>query len=157
MRMSDGKTHHLKSRQDHSRESPEQRGKSKQGRPSATEWLVGGIATFLVLAGIGFLAYEAWHGTSSPPLLRVRAERILPQPAGGYVVEIVAENQGGTTARGLVVKGKLLGPGSVQVMETSTTTLSWVPAHADREGGLFFSHDPRQYRLEITPEGYDRP
>ncbi|MDQ4100047.1 MAG: hypothetical protein M3121_06070 [Chloroflexota bacterium] len=127
----------------------------KGSGPSAMEWWVGGIATLLVLSAVGFLAYEAWRGTSLPPMIEVRLGQVLPLPERGYVVEFAAANTGGTTAQGVAIEGTLIDGGTT--VETSGTTLQWVPAHAERQGGLFFQRDPRQHRLELRAKGYERP
>ena len=134
-----------------------QESSQKDRGPSKAEWIVGAIAAVLILGGIGFLVYQAWTRASLPPIVTVETKRILPQKARGYVVEFVARNDGGMTARGLAVEGRLLeGKGGKEV-EKSSTTLTWVPAHAERQGGLFFSHNPSRYWLDIGPVGYERP
>lgn len=134
-----------------------QESSQKDRGPSKAEWIVGAIAALLILGGIGFLTYHAWTRPSLPPVVAVETKRILPQEQGGYVVEFVAKNDGGRTARGLAVEGRLLESKGGKEVEKSSATLTWVPAHAERQGGLFFSHDPRRYRLEIGPVGYERP
>ena len=130
---------------------------SRNQSPSRVQWIVGAMALLLVLGGIGILFYDEWGSPSLPPLVSVRATRIVAQPAGGYVVEFVAANRGGVTARALTVEGRLLDVEAGQEVGKSTATITWVPPRAEREGGLFFSHDPRRYRLEIKPGGYERP
>lgn len=130
---------------------------SRDRPPSAVEWLVGAIASLLVLGGIGILFYDEWGSPSLSPFLAVRPTRIVAQPEGGYVVEFVAANGGSVTARGLTIEGRLLELEGGEEVGKSTATLTWVPPRAERNGGLFFSHDPRRYRLEIKPGGYERP
>lgn len=133
----------------------------QEGGATAAQWVVGCLSTVLVLLGIGFLLWEASKGTARPPIVAVAAVEVNDHPNGGYLVQIVAANSGGTSARSLVVEGRLLapddGPGGAREIEKATTTLSWVPAHAERKGGLFFRHDPTRYRLELSPKGYDQP
>ena len=47
--------------------------------------------------------------------------------------------------------------GRGKVVEKSSTTIQWVPAHAERQGGLFFSRNPLDYELKLRPQGYERP
>ena len=42
-------------------------------------------------------------------------------------------------------------------VETSNTTIEYVPAHSERKGGLFFTSDPRQYVLRLQAKGYEKP
>ncbi|HEY0673818.1 MAG TPA: hypothetical protein VGD27_16185, partial [Longimicrobiales bacterium] len=73
----------------------------------------------------------------------------------GYVVEIAIRNVGETTAADLTIEGELLQ--DTVAVETSTLTIPYVPEQAVREAGLFFRHNPNDYKLEIRPMGYDRP
>jgi uncharacterized protein (TIGR02588 family) len=132
-------------------------GESGQGEktgPTTTQWVVGIGSTLLVLALLAFVVYEAISGTDSPPVVVVRVERVLPVP-GGYVVEVGAYNEGGTTASALQIEGTL--KQDTVTVETSTATIQYVPAETEREAGLFFTKDPLQYKLEVRPLGYDRP
>jgi uncharacterized protein (TIGR02588 family) len=132
-------------------------GKSGQGKnmgPTTTEWVVGIGSTLLVLALLGFVIYTAVSGTDSPPVVAVRVERVFPVP-GGYMVEVAAYNEGGTTAAALTIEGTL--KQDTVTVETSTATISYVPAETEREAGLFFTQDPRRHTLEVRPLGYDRP
>ena len=63
----------------------------------------------------------------------------------GYLVKIWVLNYGGSTATKLTVTGELKDQtGSV---ETSAITFDYVPAHSQREGGLFFTRDPQQFDM----------
>ena len=42
-------------------------------------------------------------------------------------------------------------------IETSDTTLDYLPGRSEREGGLFFSRDPRGFDLRLRPKGYMKP
>ena len=117
-----------------------------------------GIALFglaLVVGAIGFMLYEAAAGDSSPPDVTVRVDSILPT-RNGYLVRFRAINEGGSTAEGLTVEGRLLRNGT-EAVENSNTTIEYVPAHSEREGGLFFTSDPRQYELQLRAKGYEKP
>ena len=46
------------------------------------------------------------------------------------------------------------GAGSV---ETSDTTIEYVPPHSERKGGLFFTSDPRQHELRLRAKGFEQP
>ena len=73
----------------------------------------------------------------------------------GYLVKFRAVNNGGSTVEGLTIEGTLRN-GS-ETVETSDTVLEWVPAHSEREGGLFFTSDPRQHQLQLRAKGYENP
>jgi uncharacterized protein (TIGR02588 family) len=131
-------------------------GKEQQKLKDAPFWMWG-IALFglaLVLGSIVFMLYEATAGDSSPPDVSVRVDSILPT-RHGFLVEIRVVNEGGSTAEGLTVEGELRN-GSESV-EISNTTIEYVPSHSEREGGLFFTVDPRQYELQLRAQGYEKP
>jgi uncharacterized protein (TIGR02588 family) len=117
-------------------------------------WGIGTLGLLFVLGSIGFLLYEAAAGDSSPPDVSVIVEAITPT-GNGFLVEVRVMNDGGTTAAGLTVEGELRD--GAQVLETSDTTIEYVPSHSERQGGLFFTLDPRQYDLQLRALGYEMP
>jgi uncharacterized protein (TIGR02588 family) len=117
-------------------------------------WGIGMLGLLFVLGSIGFLLYEAAIGDSSPPDVSVVVEEITPT-SNGFLVEFRVMNEGGTTAAGLTVEGELRD--GAQVLETSDTTIEYVPSHSERQGGLFFTVDPRQYDLRLRALGYEMP
>ena len=100
------------------------------------------------------MLYEAAAGDSSPPDITVHVDATL-QIRNGYLVRFRAVNEGGSTAEGVTVEGVLRN--GTDSMETSNTVLEYVPAHSQREGGLFFTSDPRQYQLQLRAKGYENP
>ena len=117
-------------------------------------WGIAVLGLVLVLGSIGFMLYEAAAGDSSPPDIRVHLDATV-QIRNGYLVKFRVVNEGGTTVEGLTVEGVLRNGTAIQ--ETSDTILEWVPAHSEREGGLFFSSDPRQYQMQLRAKGYENP
>ena len=117
-------------------------------------WGIALLGLALVLGSIMFMVYEAAAGDSSPPDVTVRADSILPT-RNGFLVKFRAVNEGGSTAEGLTVEGELRS--GTESLETSDTTVEYVPAHSEREGGLFFTLDPRQYELQLRAKGYEKP
>lgn len=128
-------------------------GEQKQ-QPSRAEWIVGVVCAVVVLAAVGYLFYHALSGPSLPPMVTVRVERVVPMRSG-FLVEIRAVNEGSSTAATLMVEGALMQ--DTTAVEKSNATIDFVPAGTERDGGLFFTKDPRQYRLEVRPTGFDRP
>jgi uncharacterized protein (TIGR02588 family) len=117
-------------------------------------WAIGLLGLLLVAGSIGFALYEAVAGDASPPDVTVKLEGILPVQ-DGYLVEFRAVNEGGTTAAGLTVEGELRD--GAEVVEVSDATIDYVPSHSEREGGLFFTQDPRQYDLQLRAKGFESP
>lgn len=130
-------------------------GKKKgNGGTSQPEWVVAGLSALLVLAAIGFILYQAIASVPAAPSFQVHVDSISASD-DYYLVQFSVTNLGSTTAASLVMKGSLASDtGSV---ETSEITIDYVPGQGSREAGLIFTHDPRQYTLEIRPVGYDLP
>ena len=118
------------------------------------EWLVAYVGLVLVLGSIGFLLYQAIAGDTSPPQVAVRLEAIR-RFEHGYLVQIRAMNHGGSTAANVIIEGVLTHQGSR--VESSQTLLDYVPARSYQKGGLFFTHDPQQYHLQLRATGYIDP
>lgn len=129
-------------------------GDQKQ-QPSRVEWVVGIFCSIVVLTAVGYLFYQALSRPSLPPLIRVHAERVVSMPGGGFLVEVRVANEGSRTASSLMIEGALMQ--DTTAVEKSTATIDFVPAGTARDGGLFFTRDPHQYRLEVRPTGYDLP
>ena len=117
------------------------------------EWVVGALGAFLVAGTIGFLVWHALGRNDAPPDVRITVDRI-EQLRHGYLVGFRAVNQGGSAAAQLLIEGELAGPDGP--VETSEATLDYLPPRSDREGGLFFSRDPRALDLRLRAKGYAR-
>ena len=117
-------------------------------------WGIALLGLALVLGSIAFMLYEAAAGDASPPDVTVRVEAIRPT-RNGFLVEFRAANEGGSTAEGVTVEGELRD--GAESVETSDTTIEYVPSHSEREGGLFFTSDPRRFELRLRAKGYERP
>ena len=131
--------------------------KGQQARISDAPFWMWGIAVLglaLVAASIGFMIYKGASGDGSPADITVQVDATLPT-RNGYLVKFRALNTGGSTVEGLTIEGTLRN-GS-ETLETSDTVLEWVPAHSEREGGLFFTSDPRQHQLQLRAKGYEKP
>ena len=120
------------------------------------EWIVGALGAALVLGTVGFLVYQAVLGQgTSPPDVRLVAEEVV-ELRNGYLVRFRVLNEGRSTAAQLSLEGELTGDGG-EAVETSETTLDYLPGRSEREGGLFFTRDPRAFDLRLRPKGYVKP
>lgn len=120
----------------------------------AAELLVGAAGALLLLTLLGFLVYQDVTEPATPPDISVHVEAIR-QAEAGYLVEVRAENHGGMTAAGLVVRGTLSNAAST--VETSHIRFQYVAPLSVRKGGLYFAHDPSTLALVVHPEGYEEP
>lgn len=118
------------------------------------EWIIASIGLALVVGAVTFMVYQAIKGDSSPPDISLHVKSIS-RIGNGYVVTIRAMNNGGSTAAGLMVEGELRH--ALETVETSGATISYVPPHSERIGGLFFTKDPRQFELHLRAKGYEAP
>ena len=118
--------------------------------------IVTGVIGFILSAGlIGFVGWEAFQRAEAKvPAVTVQAGKIHAAPSG-FVVEFKARNRTAHTAAGVEVEGTLTAAGAKPVI--SSVTLDYVPGHSTRQGGLFFSDDPRSGRLELRAFGYSKP
>ena len=119
------------------------------------EWVAASVGFVLVAAALGLLLYKAVWRDVSPPDVTVRVISIVPMQ-NGYLVQFTAVNQGGSTAEGVIIEGQLR-RGTGSVVETSHTTLDYLPSHSELRGGLFFTQDPRQFDFQVRALGYEVP
>jgi uncharacterized protein (TIGR02588 family) len=70
-------------------------------------------------------------------------------------VPFEVRNIGGTAAAALEIEGELR-EGN-RIVETSSTTIDYVPGHSTAEGGLFYSADPNRFTVDVRPLGYRVP
>lgn len=108
----------------------------------------------LVAAALGILLYKAIWREVSPPEVAVRVISVAPAQ-DGYLVQFEAFNRGGSTAEGVVIEGQLRR--GTDMPEISHTTLDYLPSHSAVRGGLFFTHDPRQFDFRLRAIGYEDP
>jgi uncharacterized protein (TIGR02588 family) len=127
---------------------------SQPHTPTVWEWAAAALGLLLVGGALGFLFYQALTGYEAPPDVRVQVLDVH-QVGHGYLVEIRVRNYGNTTAAELTIEGELRQ--GDEPLETSHSTFDYVPARSQRTGGLFFTRDPRQFRLELGPKGYQKP
>ncbi|HEX7335691.1 MAG TPA: TIGR02588 family protein [Gemmatimonadales bacterium] len=121
---------------------------------SLAEWIVAILSAALVLGVLGFLLYDGIRSPRTAPEVTVEVDSI--QAAGpGYLVLFRARNTGRSTAAEVVVEGEL--ESDTGKVETSETTIDYVPAEGEQRGGLFFRQDPRRLRLKLRAHGYREP
>lgn len=127
-----------------------------RGAPNTplAEWVVAGLSAVLVLGVVGFLIYDGVRSPGTPPDVTIEVDSI--QAAGpGYLVLFRARNSGRSTAADVAVEGELQADSGR--VESSETTLDYVPAGGIQRGGLYFEHDPRRFRLRVRAKGYRDP
>ena len=122
-------------------------------RNSELEWAVAGLGLVLLTFTVGFMLFRAFSGGDAPPQVTLRVLE-TKRSGDGFLVRIAAHNTGDEAAAELGVEGTVTRNGST--VETSETTFDFLPADSVREGGLFFSEDPRG-ALALRAVGFREP
>jgi uncharacterized protein (TIGR02588 family) len=128
----------------------------KTSRPHVPwlEWLASGIGLVLVLGIFGVIGWQAFNGATTPPAITVAVESMVPVE-GGYRVLFRARNSAGEAAAQVEIEGKLSAADTDP--ETSRVVLDYIPGHSERQGGLFFTRDPRTGTLAVRATGFAEP
>jgi uncharacterized protein (TIGR02588 family) len=131
--------------------------KENRERPEETsvwEWIIAAVGLVLVVGAIGSTLYRALTQESTPPQLAVSVDSV--QPSGdGFLVKFRVVNSGNQTAAAANIEGEL--KSGEETAETSSATLTYIPANSERRGGLFFNKNPQQFDLRIRATGYEEP
>lgn len=127
--------------------------RSASGTPPL-EWIVAALGAVIVAAALTFLIYEGAAGDRSAPDIKVEIKDIAAV-RNGYRVRFAAMNQGGEAAANIVIEGELAKGGTS--VETSESSIDYLPSHSERSGGLFFNRDPRSFDLQVRARGYEDP
>ena len=117
------------------------------------EWIASGIGLLLALVVFGLIGWQALDDASEPPAITVEVENVT-SVAGGYRVEFRARNTGGSAGAQVEIEGILSSGGADEI---SRVVFDYVPAHSVRQGGLFFTRDPRTGHLSLQARGYSAP
>ncbi|MEJ7848001.1 MAG: hypothetical protein WKF92_07945 [Pyrinomonadaceae bacterium] len=132
----------------------EEKSKSKETKIPFWEWLIAIAGLILIIGSVGTVLYRAVTGDSTPPDLTFHVNSI-EQTSGGYVVKFSVTNSGNETAAGLMIEGTL--KNGEETAETSTAALTYAPANSVRQGGLLFTKNPNNFKLQIRALGYEQP
>jgi uncharacterized protein (TIGR02588 family) len=125
-----------------------------QERPPFLEWLLGGVGVVLLAACVSFLVYEGLRGDEQPGTVSATVKDIVSRE-GTHIVTFEVHNAGTQTLSNLQLTARVL-DGDREI-ERVTTTIDYLPGRSRQEGGFYLQHDPRRYKLDIAPEGYQKP
>lgn len=132
----------------------DQDGDTQGGQRPAAEWTVGVLGAVVLIAVLGFLAYQAAAVRDGPPSLRPAVIHIDEQ-GPPYVVTVRVHNGGGQTAEDIQLSGELA-RGDTTV-EQASATARYVPPHSHRKALLVFRTDPDTATLNVKAAGYSLP
>ena len=127
----------------------------KQSGTSTLEWIAAATGALIAIALMAVIGWDAVTGpAAAPPAIVLEAGRVVPTRAG-FVVEVEARNLSDSTAASVQIEGRVAAGAGAS--ETSWATIDYVPGHARRRAGLFFTSDPRGRPLELRAVGYQEP
>lgn len=128
-------------------------GRTEAG-PPFWEWAMAGVGMVLLLASLGYFSYLAVVREADIPAPAIEVTSVEEQ-GGRFLVRLRVSNRGRSTAAEVKVTGSLTRDG--QVVEESETQFQYLPGESSRDGGLFFSRNPREFQLELLPRSYQKP
>jgi uncharacterized protein (TIGR02588 family) len=118
------------------------------------EWLFGGVGVLLLLSCVTFLVYEGVTSTEQPGAITASVKEIV-SAGDAYVVTFTLHNAGTQTLSNVQLSARLMD--GEREIEHVQTAIDYLPGRSQREGGFYFKQDPHGLRVEITPEGYQKP
>jgi uncharacterized protein (TIGR02588 family) len=118
------------------------------------EWLLGGVGVVLLLSCVAFLVYEAINGNEQPGAITASVKEIV-SAGDAYVVTFELHNAGSQTLSNVQLTARLTN--GEREVERVQTVIDYLPGRSQQEGGFYFKQNPKNFRVEITPEGYQKP
>lgn len=117
------------------------------------EWVVVAASVAGMCVLVALLVFDGVTRTGAPEL-EITVEQSAPQ-GEQWVVPILVENHGATTAASVDVEVALLVGG--READKGTVTLAFVPEGSEVEAAVVFREDPATGRIETRVLGYERP
>ena len=118
------------------------------------EWVASGIGLLLVLGVFGVIGWQAFKGSAAPPAITVEVESVAAVE-GGHRVLFWARNTADEAASQVEIEGSVATAG--EAPETSRVVFDYIAGRSLRQGGLFFTRDPRSGSLTLRPTGFATP
>jgi uncharacterized protein (TIGR02588 family) len=118
------------------------------------EKLVGLVGFVLICLTVIYLVWSAFSNTHKPPNIQfsvVSIEALEDQ----YLVLVDVKNSGDKTASELNLEGRLVSPNGH--LQRSTTQVSYLAPDSNQRVGFYFTSDPAQGELTLSPMGYQEP
>lgn len=118
------------------------------------EWLLGVVGLALLVAGVGYLAWQGLKSSSKPGALVVTVLDIH-SVGDAHVVKFSVRNEGSENLSQLHLSARL-SDGNREI-EAAQAFIDYLPARSEQRGGVYLRNDPRRYTLRIDPAGYMEP
>jgi uncharacterized protein (TIGR02588 family) len=126
----------------------------KANRTPWLEWLASGVGLVLTLGVLGSITWQAFDDAGAPPAISIAVTKVAAVE-GGYRIEFRARNNAGGTAAQVEIEGRLAGDAGQA--ETGHVVFDYIPGHSSREGGMFFTREPRPDQLSLRALGFAKP
>jgi uncharacterized protein (TIGR02588 family) len=118
------------------------------------EAIAGFIGAVIALVTIAIIAWDGFNDDGIPPIVVAEPGEVHPHD-GGFLLGLSVFNRGDAAAAQVVVEGTLAR--GDEILETSEITFDYVPSGARRNGGLYFTADPRTHDVAVRAKGYVDP
>jgi uncharacterized protein (TIGR02588 family) len=118
------------------------------------EWLFGSVGVVLLLSCVAFLLYEGITSNEQPGAITASVTEIV-SAGDAYVVTFELHNAGSQTLSNVQLTARLMA--GEREVERVQTVIDYLPGRSQTEGGFYFKQNPKSFRVEITPEGYQKP
>lgn len=118
------------------------------------EKLVSLMGFLLICFTVVYLVWSAFSNTNQSPSIHfnvVNIEALEHQ----YLVLVDVKNSGDKTASELHLEGRLISADGD--MQRSTTKVSYLAPESNQRVGFYFTSDPADGELTISPMGYQEP
>jgi len=120
----------------------------------AWEWIFAAIGFILVAGSVSMMIYRGVTEDYVPAHFSVTPGAVT-SAEGSHIVPFSVKNLGSQTAASLTIEGSL--SRGEQTVETSSVTVTYVPANSIREGVIFFTKNPGDFELRLRAMGYEKP
>jgi len=127
---------------------------SAADRRSPAEWTTFGIATVIVVAIAGLVAWDWLTAENQPPILTVRQTGSVRTVDGQFYIPFTVTNSGGETAESVQVVADLQLNGKE---ETGEQQIDFLSAGETAAGAFIFSQNPQQGKVTLRVASYKLP
>lgn len=125
----------------------------KEKKKNWVEWSVLIVSGSIVVFAFGFLIFQLFSNTSTPPDIVV--ELGIPESKQDYfVVSLTAKNKGSKTAENLRIEVATDNPDAA---ETAYIEFAYLPGNSTVKGALTFTKKPKPDGLKVHILGYVEP
>lgn len=118
------------------------------------EWLLGMLGLALLVASVGYLAYQGIANPAEPGAVVVTVLDVH-SIGDAHIVKFRVRNEGNENLSQLHLIVRL-SDGDREI-ESAPALIDYLPARSEHRGGVYLRNDPHRYTLRIDPAGYMEP